>query len=319
MGKYASKRNYGYGKQMAYAGHQALVSLYGRGHYSTVATHSDRWGQFAQWAKDNGVKDLATTSNQALLERYAEHLQTQVLSGEMAVSTAQNLLSSANTTFLALRGDHRVRVSPSQYAGKRTNVRQTAPTALDTDKVTQTCRALEAAGLPRASAILQLAAAFGVRREEAIKADLDRWHREASRKGTVDVQEGTKGGRSAQRLIAVSEPQRAALAYARSVRPEGSRNLLALEERYADLATARQGELNRARPILKAHGLSGFHDARAAYACARYAVITGHPAPAVSGSLSPHKAQDQLARRLISQELGHNRLDVTVAYLGGRK
>ncbi|WP_051510870.1 hypothetical protein [Cobetia crustatorum] len=124
------------------------MSLYGRGHYSTVATHSDRWGQFAQWAKDNGVKDLATTPNQALLERYAEHLQTQVMSGDIAVSTAQNLLSSANTTFLALRGDHRVRVSPSQYAGKRSNVRQTAPTALDTDKVTQTCRALEAAAYP---------------------------------------------------------------------------------------------------------------------------------------------------------------------------
>lgn len=44
-----------------------------------------------------------------------------------------------------------------------------------------------------------------------------------------------------------------------------------------DLATAWQGELNRASPILKAHGLSGFHDALAAYASARYAVITGYP------------------------------------------
>ena len=35
-------RNFGYGRQLSYAGPQALRDLFGGGHYGTVKAHSDR-------------------------------------------------------------------------------------------------------------------------------------------------------------------------------------------------------------------------------------------------------------------------------------
>jgi len=39
-------RNFGYGRQLSYAGPQALRDLFGGGHYGTVKAHSDRWLAF---------------------------------------------------------------------------------------------------------------------------------------------------------------------------------------------------------------------------------------------------------------------------------
>lgn len=36
-------RNFGYGRQLSYAGPLALRDLFGGGHYGTVKAHSDRW------------------------------------------------------------------------------------------------------------------------------------------------------------------------------------------------------------------------------------------------------------------------------------
>jgi hypothetical protein len=39
-------RNFGYGRQLSYAGRQALNDMFGGGHYGTVKAHSDRWQAF---------------------------------------------------------------------------------------------------------------------------------------------------------------------------------------------------------------------------------------------------------------------------------
>lgn len=36
------ERNFGYGRQLSYAGPQALRDLFGGGYYATVKAHSDR-------------------------------------------------------------------------------------------------------------------------------------------------------------------------------------------------------------------------------------------------------------------------------------
>ncbi|WP_335598404.1 integrase domain-containing protein, partial [Vreelandella glaciei] len=282
MGRYASSRNYGYGKQLAHAGKTALRDHYGQGHHSTVATHSERWTQFAVWAREQGVRDVAKIDNQELAATYAQHMRDQVEAGEISVATAQNRISSVNTIFAALRGDRQVQVSPSEYAGSRSAVRTEAPAARDIRRVQSATEALREAGLPRAAAVLELARTLGVRREEAVKADLDRWSREAARHGAVNVLEGTKGGRDAPRWVPIGEAQRRALASAVAARPDGSHNLIAPHERYAQLAISRGGEIAQGRAILQQHGLPGYHDARAAYACQRYEQITGCPAPAVA-------------------------------------
>lgn len=319
MGRYASSRNFGYGKQMAHAGKQALRDYYGQGHHGTVATHTDRWEKFADWAREQGVRDLAKVDNLELATAYAEHVRAQVEAGDIAVSTAQNRISTVNTTFAALRGDRYVQLSPRSHAGPRNNIRTVAPAALDESRIKAATETLSDAGLNRAAAVLELARAFGVRREEAVKVDLDRWSREAICQSKVNVLDGTKGGRSADRFITVGDAQRQALDNALAARPAGSRNLIAPHERYVDIAISRNSELNQARAVLKQHGLPGYHDSRAAYACQRYEQITGHPAPAVAGERLATKADDLKARLTISKELGHGRVDILVSYIGSSR
>lgn len=319
MGRYASSRNFGHGKQMEYAAKVALRDHYGQGHYGTVATHVDRFTHFADWAREHGVRDLAKHDSRELTTAYAEHIKALIEAGDIAISTAQNRISTVNTVFAALRGDRYVQISPRDYAGSRNNIRTVAPAALDENRIEAAIATLRDTGFNRAAAVLELARAFGVRREEAIKADLNRWSREANRHGSVNVIDGTKGGRDADRFITVGNAQRHALANALAARPDGSRNLIAPHERYVDVAISRSSELNRARAVLIQHGLPGYHDSRSAYACQRYEQITGSPAPVVAGERIASKEQDREARAIISTELGHDRLDVLNSYIGSSR
>lgn len=67
------------------------------------------------------------------------------------------------------------------------------------------------------------------------------------------------------------------------------------------------------------HDLKGFHELRAAYACERYEQITQHRAPINGGCCyESDRNLDRDARKHVSYELGHGRIDVVSAYLGGR-
>ncbi len=155
-----------------------------------------------------------------------------------------------------------------------------------------------------------------MRSEEAAKANLGRLLNEAATGGAINIQDGTKGGRDAPRWVPVTEGIRAALAAAIAARPAGSRNLLAPGETYK---AWRSGELRAGREILHTHGIKGYHDARAAYACARYAQLTGQQAPVVAGQRTAAKADDRAARQTIAVELGHGRSDVARAYVGSSR
>ena len=74
-------------------------------------------------------------------------------------------------------------------------------------------------------------------------------------------------------------------------------------------------QIRPARELLHAHGLKGFHDLRAAYACERYQQLTGQPAP-VNGGRCADRTLDRKRAQQISHELGHNRIDVVAAYIG---
>ncbi len=124
-------RNFGYGRQLSYAGPQALKDLFGGGHYGTVKAHSDRWQAFVRWCRSEdgpGFNDARQIDRQTLQD-YAGHLRQQVEQGELTIATAQNRLSSVNRTMAALRGDQYVRVpSPSKALGmRRTTVRRSVP------------------------------------------------------------------------------------------------------------------------------------------------------------------------------------------------
>jgi hypothetical protein len=254
---------------------------------------------------------------QALVETYGQSMADQGYSP----ATAQNYVSAVNTVMSQARGGQWDTVSPSQATGlSRDNVRQAAPSSLDRDQVAAALKDLQARGLERAAAVLNLAREAGLRMEEASKQDLGRLAKEAANGGAVTVRDGTKGGRGspteAPREIPATAAVRDAIEQARAASPAGSRNLIAPAETFAAF---RDRELNPARATLQAHGIKGFHDARAAYACDRYRDLTGHRTPAEAGHRAAPKEGkngDRAARETIALELGHNREDVVASYVG---
>ncbi|TKK33572.1 integrase [Pseudomonas sp. CFBP13528] len=316
-------RNFGYGRQLSYAGPQALRDMFGGGHYGTVKAHSDRWQAFVRWCRSKdgpGFNDARQIDRKTLLD-YAGHLRQQVEQGELAIATAQNRLSSVNRTMAALRGDQYVKVpSPSKTLGMRRNsVRRSVPEGQDPVQVKQIFDALCGSDQLRAAAIVQLTRATGMRLREAILADLPRLIHEAKDLGKINIQEGTKGGRagaSAPRWIVVNEHILSALEFAQQVSPAGSRNLIAPSESYRSVL---QEVVRPARNTVHTSNIKGFHELRAAFACERYEQITQHRAP-INGGECCHvdRRLDREARRQVSYELGHGRIDVTAAYIGGR-
>lgn len=316
-------RNFGYGRQLSYAGPQALRDLFGGGHSGTVKAHSDRWQAFVRWCRSEdgpGFNDARQIDRQTLSE-YAAYLRGLVEHGDLAISTAQNRLSSVNRTMAALRGDEYVKLpSPSKALGmQRTGVRRSVPQGQDQEQVKQIVEALCAHELQHGAAIVQLARSTGMRLREAILADLMRLIHECEQYGKINIQDGTKGGRSgasAPRWIAVDDHVRDALRFAKQSSPIGSRNLLAPGESYLEFM---RGVIRPARHILQTHQLKGFHELRAAYACERYEQITHHRAPINGGDcIQKDRQLDQEARKQVSYELGHGRIDVVAAYIGSR-
>lgn len=316
-------RNFGYGRQLSYAGPQALKDMFGGGHYGTVKAHSDRWLAFVRWCRSEdgpGFNDARQIDWRTLLD-YAGHLRHQVEQNAISIATAQNRLSSVSRTMAALRGDQYANVpSPSEALGmQRTSVRTSVPQGQDREHVKRIVEALCGHQQSRAAAITLLARATGMRLRETILADLPRLKREAKQFGKINIQDGTKGGRSgapAPRWITVDDHIRDALRLAEKVLPDGSRNLLAPNERYLDFLL---GIVRPARDILHQHNVKGFHELRATHACERYEQITQHPAPINGGRcrrLNPRL--DRKARLQISYELGHSRIDVLSTYIGGR-
>ncbi len=317
-------RNFGFGRQLSYAGPQALKDLFGDGHFATVKAHGDRWQAFVNWCRSEEGPRLndARQIDRDILMRYTTYMREQVDQGNVDIATAQNRLSSVNRTMAALRGDQYVKIpSPSKALGlRRLSVRSDAPQGQDRVQVRLIAQTLSERQQSRVAAIVLLARETGMRLREAILADLPRLQREARQLGKVNIQDGTKGGRSgasAARWIAVTDQVRDALDRASEASPKGSRNLLAPDESYKDFM---QAVVRPARDLLHEHGLKGFHELRAAYACERYEQLTGFSAPVNGGrGHQEDRELDQRAREQISHELGHNRIDVVSAYIGGRR
>jgi integrase len=157
---------------------------------------------------------------------------------------------------------------------------------------------------------LRLQAAFGLRREEAVKFRVlfaDQGDHIALKPSW------TKGGRA--RVVPIrTERQRALLEEVRALTGQGS--LIPPAKNYVQQLATYKHQTTKA-------GINNAHGLRHRYAQGLYKALTGWPAPAAGGpaysTLSPaQKRVDYEARLEVSRELGHGRVDVTVAYLGGR-
>lgn len=155
---------------------------------------------------------------------------------------------------------------------------------------------------------LQLQAAFGLRREEAIKFSPSY----ADRGNKIVLKASwTKGGK-AREIPIRNTAQRDLLDAARQLAGGGS--LIPVNKNYVQ--QMRTYERNTLRV-----GLHKNHGLRHAYAQTRYAELTGWKCPAAGGpkrtELGPQaRANDNQARQVISRELGHERITIVSVYCG---
>ena len=85
MGNVGGNRNCGYGKQLAWAGKNALADRYGQGHFSTRATHEECWNRFVHFLKGEGIND-ARKITPTILNKHNQLLKELVSKGEMSVA-----------------------------------------------------------------------------------------------------------------------------------------------------------------------------------------------------------------------------------------
>lgn len=161
---------------------------------------------------------------------------------------------------------------------------------------------------PHVRMSLELQAAFGLRREEAIKFVPSY----ADRGDHLELKPSwTKGGRA--RIVPIrNAEQREVLRRAHLLAGRGS--LIPGARSYRDQLRVYERHTANA-------GLSKLHGLRHRYAQVRYEELTGWPAPAAGGPNSGMLSRDQReadrnARLTISHELGHAREAVTAVYLG---
>ena len=161
---------------------------------------------------------------------------------------------------------------------------------------------------------LRLQDAFGLRREESMK-----FQPEFALDGqTIDnakyirlKDSWTKGGRP--RTIPISnEKQRQELrkAYAQAMKNGGS--MIPKEKSY-------KAHKSNFEAVTHGLGVGQTHGLRHGYAQTRYRELMGFDCPAVGGSRSlsiDELAKDKEIRMLISEELGHSRINITSVYLG---
>ena len=321
-----NNRNYGYGKQLNYAGRNALITTMKDQHH-TIAAHSDRWKLFCEWAKTQAIKDARQISNHTL-KSYAGYLKAR-LNGQgkpIAVSTAQNRLSTCNTVLKALRGNSDIAINPAEALdAKRSHIR-TEPPELSREKLAAAQQELCNQGHNRIAALLGLCRELGLRSREAALLDCQKALAQAKDNSCIDVERGTKGGRGkstvtspsrVQRLVPVSDTAMNALETAATLQQQQHKdNLVPKNQRLPDFLSSVR---HYSGAVLKKHGLKNRHDLRAAYACERYRQITHNDAAVIAGKRKCPKSLDRKAREVVAQELGHHRTDVLASYLGSAR
>ena len=316
MGKVGGHRNFGYGKQLKWAGKNALRDLYGHGHFATQAAHFQRWGYFCEHLKSNGITN-AENITKDIIHEFGNSLGQNINSKNMTVSYGQNILSSVNTVLQTMRNDKSLHVSPVEFTGCKSSTRTSAPEGFDLNKFMAVVDQLRTNGDERTAITAELGRHFGLRFREASLLDARKALNDASRTGCINITNGTKGGRgkSVDRLVPVTSKGYETLIKAAEIQGD-NKNIVPCRTSFYEW---RNQTYHNWSTIKKDHSVKGFHSLRASYACSRYQQLTGQPAPVIDPSNQLRISSDKWARGKISYELGHSRIDVVSAYIGVSK
>ena len=310
-------RNFSLGsRDMVFAGEIALKrsALLGEIGHTAVADISGRWGIFVTFAKQEGINRMEHIDGE-LVCKYGHGLAEEVESDEIAASRAQDLVSAVNSVMSRATKSRWQIISPTRDCGipQRCRIREIPPVGIDRAELEIALESMRIAGTPRTASVAELSRKLGLRSREGSLLDARAALAEAITDRVITVRHGTKGGKI--RVVPItSSTQVAALERAAKTQGNG-RNLIPPGQSYKDW---RYGELRVGREILKTAGFTGYHELRAAYACQRYHELSNQLAPVIARHVVDRVA-DKVARKTISTELGHGRIDVVAEYIGGRK
>ncbi len=246
-----------------------------------------------------GYRNMKATS---LKQKHVDALVNRWLSEEIQMETILNRMSHVRWWAQKI-GKPNVVLSNSHYGLSKDNSDNDFSKAreLDEDKLKKITDEYVVASL-------RLQAAFGLRREEAIKFIPSY----ANQGDYIRIKASwTKGGKA--RTVPIrNTAQRETLNHAKTIAANGS--LIPRSIRY----DKQRGRYEKATNQV---GLNKMHGLRHRYAQQRYQELTGWPCRHAGGpchkELTPEqKAIDKNARSIISRELGHERLCVITTYCG---
>ncbi len=270
------------------------------GGFSTQATRSRILDLIANQLHELGYRHMQPKS---LKPKHAEALVAHWRGQGISIGTLKNRLAALRWWAGKVNKQNVIARDNTAYGiGSRTYVAEHSKAqALDEGKL-----ALIKDPYVRMSVRLQ--AAFGLRREEAIKFRPVY----AIRDDHIALKASwTKGGR-ARTIPITNDEQRRLLEQAKALAGGGS--LIPADRNYVQQLRRYEHQTARA-------GLKKLHGLRHGYAQRRYQELTGQPCPAQGGprskELTPEqRARDTEARLKISSELGHSREAITAVYLG---
>ena len=270
------------------------------GSHSTRANRHKILQKMANDLHDMNFRHMRSSS---LKEKHVKALVNRYQEQGLSIGTLKNRLSVLRWWSRKVNRSQVVAKTNAEYGtGNRQYVTNISKgKQLDKDKLEQiTC--------PYIRISLELQAAFGLRREEAIKVI----PKDADQKDHIKLAPTWCKGGKARTVHILTEAQREILGRARQLANGGS--LIPESRSYKQQMNRYEKQCNRV-------GFNKMHGLRHAYAEARYEEMTGWPAPACGGPTSKQLTQEQKqadlkARLIISKEMGHEREGITANYLG---
>lgn len=266
----------------------------------SFTTQSNRKSILLQVCKDLKTTGFDKVTKENLGNKHCYALRDFYLKNNLATATIKNRLACirwlGEKCGKELISNQKLEISNRKYSDNTKNKAQ----EIDPDKLSKLNE--------RQQLAIQLQREFGLRREESLKFSPSY----ADKGNKIELKASwCKGGR-AREIPVRTDKQRELLDKVHEVVKKGS--LIEKDKLYVNALDSLKINTYRA-------DIRNMHGYRHAYAQERYKELTRRDCPKASGLTSreltvEQKQQDYDARRIISQELGHNREEITVQYLG---
>ena len=260
--------------------------------------------QFIKWSGVSDLRDISPDQVTSYYEVIAERVEGEEISQQYAT----NLISSLNIVLGYLSPYKYVLQKPSALIGRRDRKRKRA-VIIDCDPIVTLSYRLRRESAHDLALLVLLCRYAGLRLREALMLDFAEALKSYKKNFTINIIRGTKGGRKADRFI--GPPKFLIKDIEAFAKKSGWSCLIPPDKNYVQ----RKNQVHcKLLPLLKDVGFKTLHDLRASYACERYKALTNQDAPILGGE--PLDSKNIAKFLALSNELGHNRIDVLHAYIG---